>query len=220
MKKSYFMMFTLFCITMSTNAQMMQGDVSIDPYIGVPNWANAILFKEYDGSATQVSNYKVMGGALSYGGRVEYMASEKVGVGADVNYEVSGYSYSFQDYAYDASGNPLVDGSNNYIYTNYDREYTSKKLRAMFRLNYHFVKEGKIDMYTGFAAGYKSTKRETVTSPTNPSFIDANMTKALIPVTARIAVGAKMYFTNNIGAHIELGLGGGGLLQFGISAKF
>lgn len=214
------MMFTLFCITMSTNAQMMQGDVSIDPYIGVPNWANAILFKEYGGSATQVSNYKVMGGALSYGGRVEYMASEKVGVGADVNYEVSGYSYSFQDYAYDASGNPLVDGSNNYIYTNYDREYTSKKLRAMFRLNYHFVKEGKIDMYTGFAAGYKSTKRETVTSPNNPNFLDANMTKALIPVTARIAVGAKMYFTNNIGAHIELGLGGGGLLQFGVSAKF
>jgi hypothetical protein len=219
MKKIYFMMFTLF-LTMSANAQMMQGDVAIDPYIGIPNWANAILFKEYDGSATTVSNYRVLGGSLSYGGRVEYMASEKVGVGADVNYEVSGYGYSFQDYAYDATGTALQDANGNYIYTNYDREYTSKKLRAMFRLNYHFVKEGKIDMYTGFAAGYKSTKRETVTAPTNPNFMDANMSKALIPVTARIAVGAKMYFTNNIGAHIELGLGGGGLLQFGISAKF
>ena len=29
----------------SVNAQIMQGNVMIDPYIGVPNWANSLLYK-------------------------------------------------------------------------------------------------------------------------------------------------------------------------------
>jgi hypothetical protein len=39
-------------------------------------------------------------------------------------------------------------------------------------------------------------------------------------VALRIAIGAKVYFTQNIGAHIELGAFGGGLLQAGLSVKF
>ena len=42
----------------------------------------------------------------------------------------------------------------------------------------------------------------------------------LVPISFRIAVGAKLYFTQNIGAHVELGAFGGGLLQAGLSVKF
>ncbi len=68
----------------TVNAQLMRGNFIIDPYIGVPNWANSLLYGQYDGSNTQVSNYKTIGSALSYGGRLEYMIADKVGVGADI----------------------------------------------------------------------------------------------------------------------------------------
>ena len=144
----------------SVNAQIIQGNVMIDPYIGVPNWANSLLYSQYDGSNTQVSNYRTIGSALSYGGRIEYMIADKVGIGADINYEVSGFSFDYVDYQYDASGDYIYDINGNALTAEYKDEYTAKKLRAMFRLNYHFFQSDKVDVYTGFAAGYKSAKRE------------------------------------------------------------
>ncbi|MBU6343286.1 MAG: outer membrane beta-barrel protein, partial [Bacteroidetes bacterium] len=152
--------------------------------------------------------------------RVEYMISDKTGIGADVNYEVSGYSFKFDDYTYDANGNYLTDINGDPLITQYTTKYAAKKLRAMFRLNYHFVQSEKVDMYSGFGAGYKSVNRSVETNPKNDYFEDANASGALIPVTLRVAIGAKIYFTQNIGAHVELGAFGGGLLQAGLSVKF
>lgn len=200
--------------------QMTQGNVSIDPYFGVPNWANSILWNQYDGDDPTVQNYEVVGSMLSYGGRLEYMVSDNVGVGADVNYEVSGYRYDFTDYVYDAQDAIVYDNNNNPLYTTYTTQYAAKKLRAMFRLNYHFVQSDKVDMYSAFAGGYKNTKRAIETNPTNPFYSDENADGNLVPISFRIAVGAKLYFTQNIGAHVELGVFGGGLLQAGLSVKF
>ena len=75
-------------------------------------------------------------------------------------------------------------------------------------------------MYAGFAGGYKSANRASETNPTTSRYTDANLDRALIPVSLRVAIGAKMYFTQNIGAHVELGAFGGGLLQAGLSVKF
>ena len=201
------------------NAQIMRGNFIIDPYIGVPNWANSLFYGQYDGTNMDVSNYKTVGGALSYGGRFEYMIADKVGIGADVNYEVSGFSYDYTDYQYDASGAVIyVNGDPQF--RSYTDKYTAKKLRAMFRLNYHFFQSDKVDVYTGFAAGYKSAKREYTTEPSNPMSTNESVDKALIPISTRLAIGTKIYFTQNIGAHVELGVFGGGLIQFGLSAKF
>lgn len=219
MKKIYVLLVAVL-VGYSLNAQMMQGSFSVDPYIGVPNWANSLIYNQYEGNQTNIQDYKVVGSMLSYGGRIEYMASDKVGVGADVNYEVSGYSYKFDDFVYDANGNAQTDANGDFLINQYQTQYTAKKLRAMFRLNYHFVQEEKIDMYAGFAGGYKSANRASETNPTTSSYTDANLDGALVPVTLRIAIGAKMYFTQNIGAHVELGAFGGGLLQAGLSVKF
>lgn len=202
------------------NAQIMRGNFIIDPYIGVPNWANSLLYGQYDGDKNQISNYKTIGSALSYGGRFEYMIADKVGIGADINYEVSGFSFDYDDFQYDASGAIIYDMNQNALTANYTDKYTAKKLRAMFRLNYHFFQSEKVDVYSGFGAGYKSVKREFTTIPSNTNSTNDDANNALIPVTLRLAIGTKIYFTQNIGAHVELGVFGGGLIQFGVSAKF
>ena len=220
MRKQLFLFLAFSASIFQSNAQIFKGDLLIDPYIGVPNWANSLLYNQYDGTNASATNYNVVGSPLSYGGRFEYMIADKVGIGADVNYEVSGFSYDYIDYRYDASGNVVYDLNNNPLYVNYNAEYKAKKLRAMFRLNYHFFQSEKVDVYSGFAAGYKSVNRTSITTPNDPNNTDLSASGALVPIAMRLAIGTKIYFTPNIGAHVEMGAFGGGLIQFGLSAKF
>lgn len=193
---------------------MMQGSFSVDPYIGVPNWAISLFYNQYDGNEQNIQDYTVVGGMLSYGSRFEYMVSDNIGVGADINYEMSGFAFKFEDQVYAPDGTPMGG------LTTYQANYSAKKIRAMFRLNYHFVQSEKVDMYTAFAGGYKHAKRILETNPRHPEYLDANSVGAFVPVSLRIAIGAKFYFTQNFGAHVELGAFGGGLLQAGLSVKF
>lgn len=219
--KKIFTIIGAICLSISgVNAQMpvAQGNVIIDLYAGVPNWANSILYNQYDESnsdATAVSNYKVVGSMLSYGGRAEYMVADNFGVGLDVNYEVSGFNYDYMNSEYDSVTFTTTS-------TPYNYNYSAKKLRAMARFNYHLVQNDRVDVYAGFAGGYKYVKREATETNkiTNVETNDASLSGALIPVAIRISIGTRIYFTNNIGAMIELGAFGGGLLQFGLSAKF
>lgn len=213
MKKIFTILSLAFVGAASAQTQVGQGNFIIDVYAGIPNWANSILYNNVDADESQsnVQNYKLNGGLLSYGGRFEYLLADNFGVGADINYEVSGFNYDYDSQTgFDGLGNP--------IYSTYNVDYRAKKLRIMARLNYHFIQNDRLDVYSGFAGGYKSVNRATVT--TDPNFNDSELKGALIPVTLRLAIGTRVYFTDNIGAMIELGAFGGALLQFGISAKF
>ena len=201
--------------TAMAQSPVAQGNFIIDPYVGIPNWANSILYAKYDeentdGTQTNVSNYKVNGSMLSYGGRFEYMLDESFGLGLDVNYEESGFNFDYDDY-----------DSISMTVTKYNYDYTATKIRGMVRMNKHFVQNDRVDAYFGIGAGYKYVKRqayeENITSGTRT---ESGTGKALVPVTFRFAIGTRIYFTENIGANIELGAFGGALLQFGLSAKF
>lgn len=199
-----------FSTTVMAQTQVGVGDILIDPYIGFPNWANSIIYANYNGDDdASVTDYKVNGGQLSYGGRIEYMVSEDFGIGADLNYEESGYNYNQTVSTYDTITSTYINGKYNY-------DYKAKKFRAMFRLNFHFVQTDKVDAYTAFGAGYKRIKRAY--SSNEPNYTESE-TAGLIPIAFRLAVGTRIYFTQNIGAHIELGAFGGGLLQFGVTVK-
>lgn len=186
-----------------------QGNFIIDPYAGIPNWANSLWFNQYDGNDESVRNYKVNGSMLSYGGRFEYMVADNMGVGADVNYEVSGFNYDYDKY-----------DTTTLQYFTYNVDYRAKKTRIMARLNYHFVQNDRVDVYAGFAGGYKYVSRTVTSTEPNYDESDLSLKGALVPVALRISIGTRIYFTDNIGAMIELGAFGGGLLQFGLSAKF
>lgn len=213
MKKIFTLIGAAILSTSSLNAQIPveEGNMIIDVYAGIPNWANSMIYNQYDGNNTSVSNYKVNGGMLSYGGRFEYMLADNMGIGADVNYEVSGFNYDYISSIYNETTFLYED-------RNYNLDYRAKKLRAMVRLNYHFVQNDRVDAYAGFGGGYKNVNRTYETS--DPNYDDSDLMGALIPVAFRLAIGTRIYFTDNIGAMIELGAGGGALLQFGLSAKF
>lgn len=199
-----------------------QGNVIIDPYVGFPNWANSILFndavnwvEDNESEFRNVSNEKTVGGQLSYGGRVEYMLAEKFGAGLDFNYEASGiqFDYSIADSVWNG-GTGEYDVT---VHGPYNYKYISKKLRVMARLNFHFVQNERVDAYFGVGAGYKNVSREVTSN--EPGFVD-DSSGELIPVTLRLAVGTRIYFTENIGLNLELGAFGGALVQAGLSAKF
>lgn len=200
--------------TLNAQVPVAQGNFIIDPYIGLPNWANSIFYSQYDGNNSSVRNYKVNGSMLSYGGRFEYMLAENMGIGVDVNYEVSGFNYDYDTSVYNSTTGEYEFESNNY-------DYTAKKTRVMARLNYHFVQNDRIDVYAGFAGGYKHVNRRGITTNnvTNEQS-EGSISGALVPVAFRIAIGTRVYFTDNIGAMMELGAFGGGLVQFGLSFKF
>lgn len=207
-----FIALTTLCTSAFSQTQVQQGNVIIDPYIGIPNWANSILYNDQNNTDVSdlITDYKVNGGALSYGGRVEYMVADDFGVGVDINYEVSGYNYNQLGSVYNETTMTWTDVKYNY-------DYKAKKLRAMFRLNYHFVQNDRVDAYTGFAGGYKHVTRASTSD--DPNYISDELNGALVPVAFRLAIGTRIYFSQNIGAHIELGAFGGGLLQFGVTFK-
>ena len=214
MKKIFTLIGAITLSISGVNAQMpvQEGNVIIDPYIGFPQ-SNA--------SRTQPdnsTNYKLNGGLLSFGGRAEYMVADHFGIGLDINYVKSGSNYNLADSSLLYSVNSGFNDS--LVINSYNWDYTAKKTRMMVRLNYHFVQNDRVDAYVGFGAGYKMVSRKWTIEDPNGTSDGLEQEKSLIPVALRIAIGTRIYFTNNIGAMIELGAGGGGLLQFGLSAKF
>lgn len=209
-----------------SNAQLTLGAVTVDPYVGYPNLANIFLYNQpssvYEldnGEQVYANNFHTKGSMLSYGARVEYMYSDKLGLGGDLNYEMSGYSFEFQGKQYDEFGSPLLDASgSNYLYTKYLVNYRANRLRVMFRLNYHFYQANKTDAYVGFSVGHKSVTRRQDTNPTNLLFHDFE-SDGLIPFTSRLAVGFKYYPIPYFGFHGEFGLFGGALFQAGVSIQ-
>ena len=182
-----------------------QGNIIIDPYVGTLQ--SNVLREEPTFTDRTISNFKLNGGQFGFGFRAEYMIADNFGLGLDFNYVKSGSNY---DYTYtDTTG-----GISTY---NYD--YTSVRIRTMLRMNYHFVQTDNVDAYTGFAVGHKYANRSiTITEPGVDDF-GAEQDGALIPVSVRLALGTRIYFTDNIGMMIELGAGGGTPLQVGLSVK-
>lgn len=218
--KKIFILFGALALTTTTFAQseVEEGNIIIEPYIGTLQ--SNILRSEptaTEGSGATYSNYKLNGGQFAYGLRAEYMLADNFGLGLDFNYVKSGSNYdrSTTTSEYNETTMEYED-----VTRTYNWDYTAVKIRAMLRLNYHFVQSDNVDAYTGFGIGYKHANRVwTVTDP-GASDDDLALEGALIPVSFRLALGTRIYFTDNIGMMIEIGAGGGTPLQIGFSAKF
>jgi opacity protein-like surface antigen len=182
---------------LSTNlvsAQAMeQGRMCFDVYYGFGSMSKAFVqeMAKPDGRFRSI-------GAL--GARFEYMASDNVGIGLEGNYLM-----------HEATWN-TNDGVDNFDYT-----YNVRRIRFMPRINYHFGNSDSFDAYLGVGAGYRSIVRSF--SSNDPNYVPEEI-EGVFPVAMRLAFGARYFFTENIGAHIEFGLGGGNILHYGLSFRF
>ena len=187
-----------------SNAQAIEkGTILIDAYYGFPNWTKSIMETTYTnaGSSSDIG----ISGIGPVGGRLEYMVGGKIGIGADVNF--TGASINFKEADVDTSGAPVA----------YDYEYSESVIRAMVEFSWHFVGSDNFDAYLTFGVGYRN---KTYAFQTNDPDGTSTSIEGINPLAMRLGVGGRYFFTDNIGAGVELGIGGGGNVRAGLAMKF
>lgn len=189
---------TMMLAPKKSNAQAIEeGNVIIDAYYGFPNLYSTtyfIIIKAAYESLTGTGS--TLGSQGPLGIRAEYLITHKVGFGIDLGMNSSSFSYRGDIYDY---------------------EFTTRKIGAIFTFNYHFVENDKLDAYFVVGGGYGN--RNFKYTSTDPNFIEKRE-ESPIPISYKIGVGMRYFFTENIGANLALGLGQGGLVNVGVSAKF
>ena len=205
MKKSFFKIIgatLLICTPIFAQSQInAKGSVIVDAYYGFPNFGKAFL------SSIESNSAGVSTTAIGpCGARAEYMVADKFGIGADFIYN-------------SMSGTFQVDSLNtdNTVYKSYDAKLAMQRYRVQLRMNYHFVREEKMDAYFGFGAG--TNIRKYVYKNDMPNADTFSESATLLPFSMRVALGMRYYFTNNIGLNTELGIGGQ-LVSAGLSVRF
>lgn len=213
MKKVFYLPIMIMILTVIISASALgqatrQGNIIIDPYYGGPNFGKAFIEAVEDQNTGNTDfNASSIGPA---GLRIEYMLGDRIGLGVDAIFNTRNLTFNLRDTIYDGNGDPEIQ-TNSY-------EYDMKRLRVHLRFNYHFdISNPDLDGYLGVGAGTNSRFRTTYE---NGVEIDDDLSNfTLLPFSARICVGTRYYFTDNIGLNAELGLGGP-LVSGGLSFKF
>ncbi len=187
-----------------TTAQVVEhGNVLIDAYFGWPNlWTNTAKTILTDANSVNV----IVGSMGPLGARVEYLVSDKVGMGVEMNYASTSVKWV---------SNTQDDNGNNITY-NY--KVTIPRMRILFNFNMHFGLSDKFDGYWKLGAGYSSLKWTYETN--DPNYGDDDISFKLVPFAIRIGIGGRYFITNNLHLNVELGVGGGSLMAFGLGTKF
>ena len=173
-----------------------QGNSLLDASYGWPNlWTN--VFKA---SVTNDNSINVKTGSLGpLSVQYEYLISEKIGIGVVFGYSSSSVSFTDLD-------------------SGYTYELSVPRMRFMPKFAFHFGNSDSFDPYLLIAAGYGSHSFNYKT--TDPDYTNEDFTMDIAPIAFRIAFGGRYFFSDAIGAKFEIGIGGGGLLEFGLTAKF
>lgn len=185
-------------VAFTGNVKAQEGKLILDTYYGYGSLYNAVFKALVENNASN-SNFTGVG---PLGVRGEFMISKKVGFGIDIAYSSSMISYSQTDFL------------TNEIY---DASIKTAKLGIMPTFNYHFVAGEKFDSYFTVGLGYGN---RTFSAKSDYAGYQSPTYKSTFPVASRIGVGMRYYFTENLGLNLGMGLGQGGLLNAGISARF
>lgn len=139
--------------------------------------------------------------------KFEHAVSDHLGIGVNFAYATNEWNYR---YGYDSNG----DGVDESQY-----EATNKRVTwsALARLNWHFGDNDKFDPYAGFGLGYRNASWTYSTN--DPGGSDSGVTfKTLVPLGLEMTIGARYFFTENIGAYLEVGAAKS-VVQAGLAIK-
>ena len=149
------------------------------------------------------SEYSQMGPIYA---KFEHAVSDHLGIGASFAYATNEWSYRYD--SFDSDGDNVQ-----YVGTNKRVTWS-----ALVRLNWHFGDSDKFDPYAGFGLGYRNATWSYET--TDPDGSESGVTfKTLMPLGMEITVGARYYFTESIGAYLEMGAAKS-VVQAGLTFKF
>jgi hypothetical protein len=173
-----------------------EGSFVMDAYYGFITLAGPLLRLIGAASGAETS---ILG---PIGLRGEYMVSNVVGLGGDLQF--NRYSLSWTETIYGIYGVPYT----------YSYKINWTRIRAMARVAFHFAVSRAVDPYFAISGGLRI---ESFSTETNDP--DYNVGIAGVAPAIRLALGTRFFFTPNIGAFLELGVFGGGLFHVGLSAK-
>jgi outer membrane protein W len=161
--------------------------------------------EKFNGSGITPPDYTFSESGI-FGARVEYLLTDHLGLGLAVLYEKI------------TAGATVVNDNNLYAFS-----LENTRIGAIIGLNVHFLTQENLDPYLLVGVGYMNYKTDVIfSSPFGIPISDEEKEKYKIPtpLAARLALGARYFFTDNIGVKIELGAGGGGIVEAGLALKF
>ncbi|MCO4818179.1 MAG: outer membrane beta-barrel protein [Bacteroidetes bacterium] len=187
--------FALLACTSLAQAQTYSiGTTVIDVFAGGPNVSKVFV----GGAASINEGSETLTGVLPIGLRAEYMVTEKFGIGLELSY---------------ASGKRIYD------YTQNDTAFTitgeHSKMRVLPTFNFHFLDNETVDLYVALGVGLKDVSY--VWSSTNNNDID-DLDFPTGKISSKLAIGTRIFFTDNIGANFAFGIGGP-LVNGGLSIR-
>lgn len=203
MRKILFIVFAVLAVNLCNsnfaNSQCIEkGNVIVDASYGFPNLFSAVLKSSYKNSGVVQTDFKI-GTMGPIGIQGEYLLSDKIGLGLCITYANSSVKY-----------NELVNT------TTYNYKISVPRVRVLPTFNFHFATSENLDPYFIIGIGYSSWKLKYESN--DPNFTGGSLSSS-VPVAWRSAVGLRYFFTDNIGAHLEFGIGGA-LVLGGVSFKF
>lgn len=182
-------------------------NIIIEGYYGFPNLYTATFKAAYANSGTELD--LTAGGAGPFGFRAEYMVTDKIGLGLDLGFSNSSIGFNEEVLVQNST-----TGLDELVLYSYD--FSTKKFGALVCFNYHFLDNDEFDLFSTVGLGY-SNRTFDFTS-TDPNYVPMSVSR-LVPVGFKVGLGMRYFFTDNIGANLQLGLGHGGLVNAGLSFK-
>jgi opacity protein-like surface antigen len=206
MKKTIICLLLAACGSQNLSAQdreraVQQGNNSVNLYYGL-NLSKAFYKSVLSGVDEDIK----YGGIGPIGIVYEHLMTDVVGLGAEVGY--SSFSMTYKE----TDANPTT-GNLEY----YNAKWQFATLRAMVRLNFHFINNPNFDMYALISAGYRHLNASYTFD--SPYYSDSYHVPNFIPFGIKPGLGMRYFFTDNIGLNLELAAGTP-VLCGGLSLRF
>lgn len=199
MKEMKLIMLGIICFGISAdkiNAQIMQpGNMTVSVGYGFPTLTKTV-FSVIDGQNIS-TNY--IGPVY---GKFEYMINETVGFGMN-------FAYTYGSASYQTSG-----AETDSLF--YNTSFKYKSYSALARFNFHFGNSTNFDPYAGVGLGYRNSNYSYTSGDPNYDPKDIN---GFNHFGLDFTIGARLFFTENIGVYGEVGVAKSPM-QVGIIAKF
>jgi hypothetical protein len=188
--------FILFLVHFSFCQAVQKGTFINDPYIGGPNFGKQVI-------AVSTLGKVDASGIGPLGLRMEFLISDRVGVTFDGIFNSAAAKYRYTPDIIVNDDGMTVPNNKEYSYS-----IQLNSLRIQFGMNYHFDFFGdNSDFFLGFGGGTDNVQVNF--SSTEPNFVGSLKPPILIlPFSLRLRVGTRYYFSEFLGANLEIGLGG------------